>query len=266
MQQILIFIFKNKRFLLFLLLFAFGLILTVSSRAYHNAQFWHSANWVSGSLHQIQNTIGDYFKLKKDNEQLLQHNAILKAEQLRPNKTEVNLTQLQFSIINGIVIKNSYNLSHNYLTLNVGEKNGVSEDVGVISDQGIVGIVDRVNSKFSRVQSILNRKSKISVQVKNTNHLGIMTWDGIDPHVTLLSDVPSLAKISINDTIITSGNSLAFPKGLIVGVIKAFNLDESQNYYTIQVALINDMTSLNNVYVIRNQDAQEINALNSTDE
>jgi len=26
------------------------------------------------------------------------------------------------------------------------------------------------------------------------------------------------------------------------------------------------MTSLNNVYVIRNQDAQEINALNSTDE
>jgi rod shape-determining protein MreC len=266
MQQILIFLFKNKHFFLFLLLFIVAFIITISTRTYHGAQFWNSANSISGNFFQIQNSFGDYFHLKKDNEVLLENNAALKKELLRSKSSGINPAQLQFSSVTGIVIKNSYNLSHNYLTINVGSNQGVKEDLGVISDQGVVGIIDRVNSRFARVQSILNVKSKISVQIKNTNHLGILEWKGLDPRLAIVSDVPSLAKIAVNDTIVTSGNSLAFPKGLVVGIIKKFELDESQNYYSIQIELINDLTSINSVYVITNRDAEDIKKLDPKDE
>ncbi len=266
MQQILIFLFKNKHFFLFLLLFLFAVGITISTRTYHGAQFWNSANAISGNFFQIQSTFSAYFQLKKDNEVLLQNNAALKKEILRSKGTGINPSQLQFSSITGVVIKNSYSLSHNYLTINIGSDQGVKQDLGVISDQGIVGIIDRVNSRFARVQSILNLKSKISVQIKNTNHLGILEWKGLDPRLAVVSDVPSLAKIAVNDTIVTSGNSLAFPKGLAVGIIKKFELDESQNYYSIQIELINDLTSVNAVYVITNRDAEAIKKLDPKDE
>ncbi len=266
MQQILIFLFKNKHFFLFLLLFLFAFIITISTRTYHGAQFWNSANTISGNFFQIQQTFGEYFQLKKDNEVLLQNNAALKKEVLRSKSSGINPAQLQFTSVTGVVIKNSYTLSHNYLTINVGSDQGVKQDLGVISDQGVVGIIDRVNSRFARVQSILNLKSKISVQIKNTNHLGILEWRGLDPRFAVVSDVPSLAKIAVNDTIVTSGNSLAFPKGLVVGVIKKFELDESQNYYSIQIELINDLTSINAVYVLTNLDAEAIKKLDPKDE
>lgn len=266
MHQISIFLFKNKRFFLFLTLSIIGIALTVSTNTYHRYQFWHSASWLSGNIHNIQQNIGNYFQLKKENALLTADNTFLKEQLLNTTRANINPTQIDFTIIQGQTVKNSYNLTRNYITINIGNKTGVSQDMGVITNKGIVGIIDRVSSNFSRIQSILNSNSKISVQLKNTNHLGILEWDGTDPRYAQIADVPSLATININDTIVTSGNSLTFPRGLLVGVVKKFQLDDSQNYYKIQIELINDMTSLNAVYVIQNNDLEEINSLNSANE
>jgi rod shape-determining protein MreC len=82
-----------------------------------------------------------------------------------------------------------------------------------------------------------------------------------------LTDIPKNAPVVIGDTIITSGRSAIFPKGIPVGTVADFKLDAAENYYDINLKLFNDMTNLGHVYIIENIDSSEINELlNSGDE
>ena len=153
-----------------------------------------------------------------------------------------------------------------FLIINKGNRDSVQGDNGVITSKGIVGIVDRTTSKYARVMSVLNTNVNINVQLKNTDHFGPLTWDGMSPEVVQLKDIPKQAPRAIGDTIITSGRSTIFPKGIPIGAITSFQLDETENYYQIEVKLFNDMTNIGHVHVIRNLDKQEIDQLNSLNE
>ena len=61
--------------------------------------------------------------------------------------------------------------------------------------------------------------------------------------------------------IVTGGKSTIFPEGIGIGTIKSFELDPSENFYSIKVELFNDMTNIGYVYVIENLDREEIQTL-----
>ena len=97
--------------------------------------------------------------------------------------------------------------------------------------------------------------------MKKTNHLGSLIWDGDSSEFIQLTDIPKIAPVKIGDTIITSGQSSIFPKGIPIGVIDEFQLDQAENYYEINVKLFNDMTSVEHVYIIENVNKEEIKNL-----
>ncbi|NNF83383.1 MAG: rod shape-determining protein MreC, partial [Flavobacteriaceae bacterium] len=117
------------------------------------------------------------------------------------------------------------------------------------------------SSGYARVLSILNTTSRINAQLKKSDHFGTLTWDGASPLTVQLIDIPKQAPLSAGDTIITGGRSAIFPKGIPVGTVKSFDLDETENYYTVHINLFNDMTNVGHVYVIENNDREEIEAL-----
>ncbi len=88
-----------------------------------------------------------------------------------------------------------------------------------------------------------------------------MIWDGKSPEITQLVDVPVKAKFIIGDTIMTSGISAIFPKGILIGTVDSFVKDEAENFYEINVRLFNDMTNIEHVSIIENMDKPEINTL-----
>ncbi len=67
-----------------------------------------------------------------------------------------------------------------------------------------------------------------------------------------LESVPKHADVAVGDTVITSGFSTIFPKGIDVGVVKKINDKRGSNYFDIDVALNNDLSLVDNVYVISN--------------
>jgi rod shape-determining protein MreC len=164
------------------------------------------------------------------------------------------------------VINNNYSKTDNYITLDRGTKSLISREHGVITSQGIVGIVDQVSKNYSRVISILNSHSRINAQLKKTHHFGSLTWNGKDPNVVQLIDVPRLAPIKIGDTIVTGGKSLIFPQGIPIGQIENFKLDQDESYFTIEIRLFNDMTNIGYVYVIENKDKKELKELEGIDD
>ena len=266
MQQILFFFIRNKNFLLFVVLFLFALALTIRSNSFHTAKFTSSANFLSGEIYSFKSDITGYFGLRNENKKLLDENLFLRKrlEDYKNVSEEVikdssNLTS-KYQFVLAKVINNNYSKTKNLITLKKGSKDGIKIDMGVITTNGIVGIVNNVSKNYATVQSILNTNSQINARLKNSNHFGSLIWNTKMPNIVQLTDVNRLAIVKVGDTIITDGKSTIFPEGLLIGTINKYELGENDSY-NLDVQLFNDMTNLKDVYVLENNDAQEIKLL-----
>lgn len=260
MRQIIDFFVRNKNFILFLSLFSFSLILIFSNSRYHNSLVLNSTNSLTGRIFETTNFISSYLNLKNENKSLNEENTELK--KLIYNYSKETIDGVKYEVFNSKVIKNSYSLNNNYLTINIGNIDSISEDMGVVSNKGIIGITDRVSKNYSRVISVLNTKLNLNAKLKKSNHFGILNWNGLNYSTVQLIDLPKQTKINIGDTIITGGNSFIFPEGVLIGNVSSFKLDDTQNYIEAEISLFNDMTNIKNVYVIRNNDLEELKKLN----
>lgn len=264
MQQIIFFFIRNKNFLLFAVLFIISVALTIQTHNYHNNKFISSSNFVTGRVYTFRNNITNYLNLGKENEQLLQENLILrkKLDQFKEvvvfEKLDSTVLPNKYGYFTARVINNNYSKTKNQLTLDKGRKDSIKIDLGVISSKGIVGIVSDISENYATVQSILNTKSRINAKLKKSSHFGSLVWNTKDPNVVQLIDIPRLAELVKGDTIITGGRSTIFPEGLLIGTVKDFHLDDDDNYYYVNVDLFNDMTGLEHVYLIENNEAIEI--------
>lgn len=272
MQQIINFVIRNKTFLMFMLLFGLSIALTIQNHDYHRSKFFSSANFISGSLFKTKYNITQYIGLAKNNQLLLEENKALRSRLL--NELPSSVTQLkdsinlapQYALYTANVYKNSYSLNNNYLTISKGLNDNIKQDFGVFTSKGIIGIVDASSRNYSRVQSVLNTKSRINAQLKNSNHIGSLIWNGKSTKIVQLVDVSKFAKANEGDTIITGGQSTIFPKGILIGRIVDKTLDIGGDTYTINVELFNDMTNIGYVYIVENKDSEEIKSLEVTNE
>jgi rod shape-determining protein MreC len=266
MQQIVSFLYKNKLFILFLLLEVFAIIFTIQSHSFHKSKFVNSANFLSGGIYTKINNFKEYLLLKKENERLNEENVYLKNLLNRQNidTAEQDITVIdtlkykqKFKYTGAKVINNNYRKNNNYLTINKGSSQGLEPDLGVINSKGIVGITKSVSKNYATVLSILNVNSRINAKLLNSDHYGSLSWDNNDYNVVQLLDLPIQASIYVGDTVVTGGKSTIFPEGVPIGTIKDFKT-LNNNYEYIDILLFNDMSSIGYVQVIKNFDKLEI--------
>ena len=129
--------------------------------------------------------------------------------------------------------------------------------MGVVDQNGIIGIVSTVSEKYAVIISMLNTKLRLSAKVKGSDYFGSLLWNGQNSQTVLLEELPRHVEFQPGDTIVTSGFSAAFPEGIPVGIIEGYSEQRNNNFYTLKVALEADFTRLNDVRVIINKDQQE---------
>ena len=266
MQRIINFILRNKTSLLYLFLLFIALLLTIQNSAFHRSRYFNSANWLTGTIYGASFSVSSYFDLKTENQRLLEENQHLRKllfNRKTPDSIELDTAGLDYEVLTAQIIKNSYAEANNYITLNRGSRDGVEQDMGVITSRGILGIVERTSRGYASVQSVLNTKSNINAKIAHTDYFGSLTWNGKDHQLAKLEDIPRLVPLRVGDTIVTGAMSSIFPENIPIGTIEAFDLNESQSFYRIDVRLFNDMTNLKQVYVIRNRNRPEILELES---
>ncbi len=272
MQQIINFLIKNSYKLLFLLLLGVSLTLTVKSHSYHRSQYINSSNAVSGYTYNQISSVKDYFGLRQKNDDLARENARLKEilfnkkDTVLESKIVVSDILSNFVVRRAKVIKNSYSKQENFLTLDRGTFEGLKSDMGVISDRGVVGIIEKTSKNFATVISILHTKNSLNGKIKNSDHFGSITWDGKNAGYVQLIDVPKLATLKKGDTIVTGAQSAIFPENIPIGKIDKIFEEKATNKFVINVRLFNDMTSLGYVYVIENKKKKEQQTLETETE
>ena len=274
MQQLIYFIQKYRYFLFFLFLELIAFQLIINNLNFHNSKFINSASSITGGFYKKTNSIRDYFQLDIENKELLNENLILKnkLERLSQKIDTVAVTKIfektnasqRYSYLQGRIEKNQFRNNYNFLTINLGKKDSITPEMGVINSKGILGIVENVLHRYSRVRSILNKSSKINAKLKNSNYFGTLTWDGFDYNITQLLDIPRQAKLKVGDTIITGGMSSIFPEGIPIGSIDTI-VNGVSIKRVINIKLFNDMSSLKNIYVVKDFDKQQLMNLEKTE-
>jgi rod shape-determining protein MreC len=270
MRSLLRYLLKNYAFLLFVLLEAISLTMVINYNSFRKAKYLNSANWVAGNVYSAVASVRSYFHLLRINKELAEENVKLRS--LLHNNPDVLISSDSlfttsamydsvFRYTSAQVINNSTNRPFNYITLNKGRKHGIKPDQGIISANGIVGIVTEVSDSYAVGFSVLNSRWSVSAKHKESGYFGSLVWAGNDYRLAKLNEIPFHIDIERGDTVVTSGYSSVFPEGIIIGTIKDFSRTGGENYYSVDIALSTDFKKLSYVEVIENFNKTEIREL-----
>lgn len=246
-------------------------VLLMANNPYQHHVYLTSANAVSSGVYRTTNGVTSYFALRDINEDLQRRNSDLELEiyrlksiirdqreQLYADTMTVDSALSRYHFIIAHVINNSVGHAHNYITIEKGSLEGIEPEMGVMDQNGIVGIVNVVGPHTARLISVLNPYLRLSCKVKGENQVGSLVWDGKDPTEAILEELPKHARFVKGDTIVTSGYSSAFPEGVPVGTILSGSRDREDNFYTLRVKLFTDFSTLSTVRVIRDNMRDEL--------
>lgn len=269
MRPLLQFFLKHINFFLFLLMEFFAFFYIVKSNYYQQSVFINSANAFTGGIYTVQSNLTDYLALKTVNNRLAVENARLRNNQRSAflstnNKTFVvddTLYQQQYEYAEARVVANTTNKINNYITLNKGYNHGIRKEMGVITSLGVAGIIKDVSANFCTVTSVLHSKSKISAKIKKNNYIGTLVWEGGDYRLANLKDIPTHVKIASGDTIVTSGYSLIFPGGLMIGTVYFYDSGKNNDFYNIKIRLSTDFNKISYVYIVKSLMKPELEEL-----
>ena len=215
-------------------------------------------------------SLKNYFSLKKANVELMEENFAL-MQKLRKYEEVLTQTALDslansfiktqgFRYIPGTIVKVSHNKQHNYLIIGKGAADGVRPKSGLITSEGVVGIVDAVGEHYSYAISFKNSKSSISSRLGKNGAVGPLIWDGKSADGAILKAIPLHHKFNTGDTVYTSGHSSIFPPGIPLGVTGAAKIVNGATY-NINVKLFQNPGSARHVIIVENTGKTEIEEL-----
>ena len=266
MRNLLEFLARYNHWLLFVLLEVIGVVLLFQYNSYQGSVWFSSANAVAGKVLSWDAKVESFFSMSKANQELTQRNLYLEQQvkmlsgqlgEATKDSGWVHRNQLSllrsFKLIPAKVVSNSVDRYDNLLTIDKGSADGVRKDMGVACGQGVVGIVYMVSTHYSVVIPVLNTSSNISCPIRCRGYIGYLHWNGGDPRLAYIEDVPRHAHFRLYEWVETSGYSSVFPPGIAVGkILHVYNSPDGVSY-RLQVELATDFGNLSDVCVVDNE-------------
>ena len=264
MRNLLNYILRNSAWFLAVLLIAFSIYLVFQHNSYQRSVYLSSANKVTGEVYRLSNDVTSFFHLKGNNEELLERNAQLeqKVQLLKKQITTLSndtatiesftidsIQPTQFEFIPADVVNISISKFNNYITIDKGSLDGVKPDMGVISNDGVVGVVRSISKHFSVIIPIINPKFRLGAKLKNSENFGSIMWNGNSADIAQLTELPKHENFAVGDTVVT-GFSQIFPEGIIIGFSEELGASMDDNFKTFNISLATNFHTLQHVLII----------------
>ena len=91
--------------------------------------------------------------------------------------------------------------------------------------------------------------------------MGLVSWNGGNPHLAKFSDVSKYATINIGDTVEAIDFSEYFPSGTIIGTVESMEMNDEQTMYTCTIRFAADIARIDNVLLVDGRDVDEVRHL-----
>jgi len=229
-------------------------------------------NELTGWMNSKYANVDQYFHLKQESDRIHQINDsllnLLHSNFLNPD-TAIRFAQdsIPYDTLghrrrylwrDAEVVSNSISSERNYIQINRGSKQGIRDNMGVLSaDLSLVGIVVNTSENFSQVMSLLHVKNNVNVIMKRTGSAGTISWDGKSPLYLTMTGVPKSDSIFRSDTVLTGTYSLSFPPLKVVGTVASIVKDNTSSFYTLKIKPAANFQNLQHVFVVENLQNEE---------
>lgn len=254
MQSPLDILVKLRYLIFFIVLEAVCLVLVHRNGELRENVAFTTAGCIAGFVNDRLEAVTDYFGLKNENARLVDEVAALKSRmyELRDSVELGAMPESSGTQIAARVVNNTVNRDRNYITVDKGTADGISVGMGVSGLTGAVGTVCKVSGNYSLVMPLVNVNSNVSCKVVGEECFGFLKWNGGDVSVAVLVDLPSHSGVEAGDTVVTSGYSDVFRKGIPVGVVSRvvetdmgspeITVNLCEDFYRIEYVFIDTQT------------------------
>ena len=224
-------------------------------------------NWRAGE------NVRGHFLLREQNEQLAAENFALREalrvyqeqDRLAEEQAHIRRAKGRFNYIPAAIVKMSRNSLHNYIILDKGSDDGVHPHSGIISEMGVVGVVQAVGRRYSYGLTLMNSFLSVSARVGRDGLVAPLVWDGVSTHRGYLKGVPPHMEIPEGETVYTSGFSFVFPPDVPIAVTQGVSREDGATN-SVAVELLQDFASLRYVTIVENPSRAEIAELETKEE
>ena len=265
----------------FLVCAAIFILMEVAALAMLHASSTLQNIWINRASHRTMaflwgsgETIRSHFQLERLNRELQEENARLQ-ERLRAYERHgveeeelsrlVRLDTLNYRYTPAIVVKMSRNRTHNYIILNKGSEDGIRPQSGIISDRGVVGIVEAVDRHYAYGLTLMNPQMSVGARIGGSEVVAPLSWDGLHSDRAVVRNLAPHYDIAPGDTVRTSGYSSIFPPGIPIGVTGGSRLVDGSTRQ-VDVTLFQDFSTVRYVTVVENLARTELMALEAEGE
>lgn len=253
---------------IFILLEVAAVAMLRSSSSLQNIWINRASHRVIGAIWGSGENIRSYFSLRKQNEELAEENNLLLEELRRYRAMEevVLMDQLSgaprrdFIYTPAKVVKMSRAYQHNYVILDKGSADGVKPNTGIITSNGVVGIVQAVDEHFSYGMTLMNTEMTVSARIGRRGIVAPLQWDGRHSDKALLKGIALDYPVNPGDTIWTSGHSALYPSDIPIGTALQKHAVNGATE-NIEISLLQDFSSLKYVTIVERIEAQKVKEL-----
>ena len=204
------------------------------------APFRYTGNLLTNQAENIYTYIFEYESLKTENEALRQQ--VSQMEELareadslaRENERlrdilDMSRTNEEYVLVDAYIISWSSNDWTNTITINRGEKSGITVGMcAITSDKEVVGVVTEAGADYAVVKTVLDSSLEVSATIASSGYNGMVTGDYVGGRKDMMrmKYLPSSAVIRNNDQVVTSGSAV-YPRNLVLGTVVDAGFDDT---------------------------------------
>ena len=263
MYRLLEFIKRIYVLVIFLFLESMALLHYATSTPYTEAKILARTSAAGAKISGAISDVGHFFSLPEQNRELAERVALLSAALGDVECEEGVVTDSvdhRFRYHAARVVSMTTNRPQNYIVLDRGSKDGVAKDMGVVTPNNeLVGYVLSCTEHYSIVQSMLNTQFNTGGCLVGHGNVCVIGWDGSSRYKVQARDLSVYSEPQVGMAVEVRSERL--PEGVLIGTIEEFELNNTQTAYSATIAIAAKMSMLDNVLIVENAYAGELDEL-----
>ena len=200
--------------------------------------FQKVVSWCGSRFSVVKNVYEEFSTLHEENESLKAEVEKLRAENLQAVEFAAENDRLrelvgykqaatQFDLIVARVIGYESSSWSHMITIDRGKRDGIEDQMAVVTPMGLVGHVTEAGINSSKVQLMIDPRSSVGAMIQRPTSrvVGVVEGDSSNPTKPRMVNIPKDSDMNVGDLVITSGFGGIYPKGIIIGTIEEIHPD-----------------------------------------
>lgn len=194
--------------------------------------------------------------------ELSKDNNFLEAELSNKNKEieelkdllELNSINSSYKVINATVVNRNMEYFYDEVIINKGTSSGITENMAVINNKGLIGKIIKANKNNSTVKLITSadiyNMLSVQIQVKDKYIYGILNDYDNETNCFIIEGIDQNVTIEAGSLVSTTGLGNIYPSGIIIGKVARIQKDNFDLAYILKVEPFVDFNNFHYVAVL----------------